>query len=99
MLRKQRNHRLCGHVVARFEAELGEDGVLADEIGNGVFELVDDRTQRCGVRLGLQVFDGVELDTELFGNPNRVDGTVSIRVVQDGDVGHGAHRRSGPVRL
>lgn len=78
-----------GGVVLGSQPELFEDGILADEVGDRVFENRHDLAQVGGTWLGLDVLDDVELDAELTGDGERIGAGVSIRVVEDGDVSHG----------
>ena len=75
-------------VIGLVQSELGKDRILPDEICHRAIKLPDDLRQ-CLVRgLGLEVLDGVELDTTLLKNLQRARRRVSMRVVEDRDGGH-----------
>ena len=88
MLHQQRDDRGRSLVVGLVESELGEDRILPNEVGHRAIEFPDDLSQRLAGGLGLEVLDGVELDTPLRKNLQRVRRRVSMRVVEDRDGSH-----------
>ena len=89
VLYEKRDDGLRRGVVLGAQAKLCEHRVLANEVGDGIFELVDDRLQRRRIRLGFEVLDDIELDVELTRDGESVRTGISIAVVEDRDVGHG----------
>ena len=75
-------------VVGLVQSELGKDRILPDEICHRAIKLPDDLRQCLARGLGLEVLDGVELDTTLLKNLQRARRRVSMRVVEDRDGGH-----------
>ena len=75
-------------VIGLVESELGEDRILPNEFGHRAIKLPDDLRQLLAGGLGLEVLDGVELDTPLLKNLQRVRRGVSMRVVEDRDGSH-----------
>ena len=75
-------------VVGLVQSELGKDRILPDKICHRAIKLPDDLRQCLACGLGLEVLDGVELDTTLLKNLQRVRRRVSMRVMEDRDGSH-----------
>ena len=75
-------------ILGLVESELGEDRILPNEVGHRAIKLPDDLRQRLTGGLGLEVLNGVELDTTLLKNLQRVRRRVSMRVVENRDGSH-----------
>jgi hypothetical protein len=89
MLHQQVDHRTGLDVVLGRKAELGKHTVLANQVSNRVLQDGDERLQLLSRGFGFQILNGLELDTELFGNRHSIGGAVSAGVVEDNDVSHG----------
>lgn len=87
-LEQQVDDRLRRPVVVLVEAELREEGVLADEVGDRVLEDAKETLEREPVRLLLEVLDDVDVEPGLPRDREGAGGRVSVRVVVDRDVGH-----------
>jgi hypothetical protein len=65
VLKKQVDDRPRLGVVVGIEAELREQRVLPDQIGDRILEDGDDALQGLAIGRGLEVVDDVELDVQL----------------------------------
>ena len=72
MLHQQFDDSIRRLVVGLIEAELGEDRILPNEVGHWAIELGDDLLQCLAGGLGLEVLDGVELDTTRLKDLQRI---------------------------
>jgi hypothetical protein len=59
-------------VIVGGKAELVENRILADEIGHRIFEHADNTGEGSAIRFCFLVLNNIELDVELFGNPNSI---------------------------
>jgi hypothetical protein len=87
-LEQQVDDRLRRPVVVLVEAELREERVLADDVGDRVLEDAKETLEREPVRLLLEVLDDVDVEPGLPRDREGAGGRVSVRVVVDRDVGH-----------
>jgi len=83
MLQQERDDRLLVGVVGGIQAELLETFVLADQIGHGTVEDVDDFLEPLARWMIFQIFDDVELDIARAKYLERAFRVTSARIVKN----------------
>ncbi len=91
MLQQERDDRLVVGVVSGIQAELLETFVLADQVGDGAVEQVDDFLEPLASRMILEIFDDVELDIARPKYLERTSRVASSGIVKEG---YSFHRKS-----
>jgi hypothetical protein len=84
MLQQERDDGLLVGVVGGIQAEFLEALVLADQVGDGTVEQVNDFLEPLASWMILEIFDGVELDTARSKYLERAFRVASARIVKKG---------------